>query len=350
MISLLCGASVFLSAITPTLAADTISRRDGFLLIWSSIERQLYPCNEAFSDVSKGEKGYAEISYAKCRGIIDEAPTFRSTAPLNLEDALLWLFRSRSVEGKDWKTMPQTSDFPSLLTRYPIASSDPKVLKNTFLSQDQLFGLMRHLDRLLSTEPHQVSLYGEEFQGAGTASGEKFDMYAFTAAHKTFPLDTLVKVTNIQNSKSVIVRINDRGPYVKGRDMDLSVASFESIADRSAGVIQATFQRLGAASIVGPCTRLNVFQTRIVPGVRLLPGISQSFALGGEITLRSSASFVVRSVRYPDGFTASVENWILPGETYQFKPSVTGTYLFRIGSIDGRERSLSTDVVQCPAS
>ena len=65
--------------------------------------------------------------------------------------------------------------------------------------------------------------------------------------------------------------------------------------------------------------------------------------------MRSSSPFVVRSVVYPDGFHASIENWILPGETYQFKPSVTGTYVFHIGSLDGRARDMSTDVVQCPA-
>ena len=60
------------------------------------------------------------------------------------------------------------------------------------------------------------------FHGKETANGEIFDMNAMTAAHKTLPLGSVVRVTNLENSKSVIVRINDRGPYVQGRILDCS--------------------------------------------------------------------------------------------------------------------------------
>lgn len=73
--------------------------------------------------------------------------------------------------------------------------------------------------------PYQVgtaSWYGEYFEGRPTASGEPYNMYDLTAAHMTLPLGTLVKVTNLRNRRSVIVRINDRGPVVPGRIIDLS--------------------------------------------------------------------------------------------------------------------------------
>ena len=73
--------------------------------------------------------------------------------------------------------------------------------------------------------PYQVgtaSWYGDYFEGRPTASGEPFNMYDMTAAHLTLPLGTLVRVTNLRNHRSVIVRINDRGPYVDGRIVDLS--------------------------------------------------------------------------------------------------------------------------------
>lgn len=73
--------------------------------------------------------------------------------------------------------------------------------------------------------PYQVgtaSWYGEYFEGKATASGEPYNMYDLTAAHMTLPLGTLVKVTNLKNRRSVIVRINDRGPIVPGRIIDLS--------------------------------------------------------------------------------------------------------------------------------
>lgn len=74
-----------------------------------------------------------------------------------------------------------------------------------------------------------VSYYGGYFHGRLTASGEKFNKYAFTSAHKKLPFGTLVKITNLNNDKSVIVRINDRGPFIKGREFDLSESSAKEI-------------------------------------------------------------------------------------------------------------------------
>jgi rare lipoprotein A len=67
-----------------------------------------------------------------------------------------------------------------------------------------------------------ASWYGKELQGKKTASGEVFDMEALSAAHRTLPLGTMIRVTNLDNSKSIKVRINDRGPFIKSRILDLS--------------------------------------------------------------------------------------------------------------------------------
>src|SRR5947209_18477399 len=77
-------------------------------------------------------------------------------------------------------------------------------------------------------KPYQVgnaSWYGKQFHGRTTASGEDFDMFELTAAHRKLPLGTFVKVTNLKNGKWIIVRINDRGPYVGDRIMDLSYSA-----------------------------------------------------------------------------------------------------------------------------
>jgi len=84
-----------------------------------------------------------------------------------------------------------------------------------------------------------ASWYGERFQGKPTASGEPFDMYAFTAAHRTLAFGTRVRVTNPANGRSVVVRINDRGPWVDGRIIDLSYA-----AARELGIIEAGVARV----------------------------------------------------------------------------------------------------------
>ena len=81
----------------------------------------------------------------------------------------------------------------------------------------------------------EASWYGPGFNGRLTANGEKFNMYKLTAAHKKLPFGTRVKVTNLNNGKSVIVRINDRGPFVKERVIDLSKKAAQSIGMIKAG-------------------------------------------------------------------------------------------------------------------
>ncbi len=79
------------------------------------------------------------------------------------------------------------------------------------------------------TQKGIASWYGPNFHGQYTSDGEIYNMYAFTAAHKTLPMNTIVKVTNLRSGKSVIVRINDRGPFVRGRIIDLSYAAAKKI-------------------------------------------------------------------------------------------------------------------------
>jgi rare lipoprotein A len=67
-----------------------------------------------------------------------------------------------------------------------------------------------------------TSWYGDDFDGHETANGETYDMYADTAAHPTLPLGSIVRVVNMRNHRSQVVRINDRGPYVEGRELDVS--------------------------------------------------------------------------------------------------------------------------------
>ncbi|MDD3627424.1 MAG: septal ring lytic transglycosylase RlpA family protein [bacterium] len=82
----------------------------------------------------------------------------------------------------------------------------------------------------------EASWYGEDFHGKKTANGEIYNMYAFTAAHKTLPFNTRVLVVNQNNKKKVIVRINDRGPYVGERIIDLSYAAADKIGMTNSGV------------------------------------------------------------------------------------------------------------------
>ncbi|MEN3794494.1 septal ring lytic transglycosylase RlpA family protein [Fulvimarina sp. MAC3] len=89
-----------------------------------------------------------------------------------------------------------------------------------------------------------ASYYGKRFHGRTTANGEKFNMNAMTAAHKTLPFGTKVKVTNRNNGKSVVVRINDRGPYVGGRVIDLSRGAAAKIGMLNSGTANVSIDIL----------------------------------------------------------------------------------------------------------
>ncbi|MBW0149023.1 septal ring lytic transglycosylase RlpA family protein [Marinobacter sp. CAU 1620] len=94
------------------------------------------------------------------------------------------------------------------------------------------------------TETGQASYYADKFQNRTTASGALYTHDRLTAAHKTLPFGSMVKVTNIKNGKSVTVEINDRGPFVQGRIIDLSKSAFRRIGSTSEGLINVKIEVL----------------------------------------------------------------------------------------------------------
>ena len=98
-------------------------------------------------------------------------------------------------------------------------------------------------EELLTAETY-ASYYGEAFNGRPTSSGEVFDMNAYTAAHKTLPFGTFLEVTNLENGKKVVVRVNDRGPFVANREIDLSKAAAESLGMISRGITRVSIKKV----------------------------------------------------------------------------------------------------------
>jgi len=97
-----------------------------------------------------------------------------------------------------------------------------------------------------------ASWYGRDFHGKLTANGERYNMHALSAAHKTLPLPSLVRVTNLENGRSVVVRVNDRGPFVKGRLIDLSYAAANALEYTGQGTARVRVQSLDTASPPAP--------------------------------------------------------------------------------------------------
>ncbi len=94
------------------------------------------------------------------------------------------------------------------------------------------------------SETGKASYYGQAHHGKRTASGERFDQNALTAAHRTLPFGTRVRVTNLNNDRSVVLRINDRGPFVRGRVIDVSRAAAVRLDMLRAGVVPVRVEAL----------------------------------------------------------------------------------------------------------
>lgn len=115
----------------------------------------------------------------------------------------------------------------------PIASAQASSRHSSHLS--------KHKSKQAATNHRStVSWYGAEFHGKRTANGERFNMYAMTAAHRTLPLSSYAEVTNLRNHRSIIVRINDRGPFHGKRAMDLSYAAAKQLGISGTGSVQIT--------------------------------------------------------------------------------------------------------------
>jgi rare lipoprotein A len=95
-------------------------------------------------------------------------------------------------------------------------SDDPKPSRNTY-------------GKVLLTLEGIASYYADDYNGKQTSNGQTFDMNALTAAHRTFPFGTIVRVTNLENKKIVVVRVNDRGPFKEGRIIDLSLGAAKEL-------------------------------------------------------------------------------------------------------------------------
>lgn len=103
----------------------------------------------------------------------------------------------------------------------------------------------------------KASWYGPGFHGRKTANGEVYDQMSLTAAHKSLKFGTLLKVTNPRNGKSVVVRINDRGPYIEGRDLDLSKAAALELGLMRRGVARMKVEEIRVNGINSPIVAFN---------------------------------------------------------------------------------------------
>jgi len=123
----------------------------------------------------------------------------------------------------------------------------------------------------------RASYYGESFHGKRTASGEKFDIHKYTAAHRTLPFGTKVKVTNLNNGKSVILKINDRGPHVKTRIIDLSKCAAQAIDLMRYGAAKVSIEVVTDPKIAFGPFLTNYLASEVLNTALYLPGYTYTF-------------------------------------------------------------------------
>ncbi|ANE36199.1 rare lipoprotein A [Campylobacter iguaniorum] len=151
-----------------------------------------------------------------------------------------------------------------------------------------------------------ASWYGPNFHGKKTSNGETYNMNSMTAAHKTLPMNTMVKVLNLKNGKSTTVRINDRGPFVSGRIIDLSKAAANQISMIGAGTAPVRLEVVGFyGKVETPTTRTA--STHTYSGGNFMVQI-------GAFRNKNGANSYKNQYDKTNGYRTSVRNYILDSE------------------------------------
>ena len=127
--------------------------------------------------------------------------------------------------------------------------TEPEVSEAVVGNTEETVTADRSLVEFIEKGNMKASWYGPGFHGKKTANGEIYDQMSFTAAHKSLKFGTLLKITNPKNNRFVVVRINDRGPYVSGRDLDLSKAAALELGLMKKGVAKLKIEEIKIAGL-----------------------------------------------------------------------------------------------------
>ena len=177
------------------------------------------------------------------------------------------------------------------------------------------------------SEVGMASWYGDDFHAKKTANGEKYDMNTLTAAHRTLPLPSIVKVTNLENGRSLVVRVNDRGPYVKERIIDLSKRAASLLGYQTKGTAKVKVEIMEKdskalkAAMLGQEYSTGVIQTAATPKVP--SDLDKQFSFNDYFI--QVGSFKEKSLA--DNFENKLKNF---GHTDVATAEINGTNYYRV--------------------
>jgi rare lipoprotein A len=157
-----------------------------------------------------------------------------------------------------------------------------------------------------------ASWYGKDFHGRKTSNGETYDMYAMTAAHKTLPMNVQLKVTNRDNGRSTVVRVNDRGPFVKGRIVDLSYSAAKELGVVGPGTAPVHIEALGY---------LDDANTGATPQYRQLASydVGPFMVQIGAFAVKENAYRLAEKLKSQYGSSAVAEGWVNGQKFYRVR-------------------------------
>ncbi len=185
--------------------------------------------------------------------------------------------------------LPPPPDFASIPDAVPRPEPRSRLGNPPFY---EVFGKRYHVmaDATGYVETGIASWYGPGFHAANTSTGEPYDMYAMTAAHKTLPLPAYVRVTNLENGRSVVVRVNDRGPFVDGRIIDLSHTAAAKL-----DMLRAGTARVEVRLLTGPSGSGSAEPVRAATAPAAAPLFIQAGAFGERANAERLVSQLVAS-------------------------------------------------------
>ncbi|RLB63907.1 MAG: septal ring lytic transglycosylase RlpA family lipoprotein [Deltaproteobacteria bacterium] len=157
-----------------------------------------------------------------------------------------------------------------------------------------------------------ASWYGKKFHGRKTSNGETYDMYAMTAAHKTLPMNVYLKVTNLDNGRSTVVRVNDRGPFVRSRIIDLSYTAANELGVVGPGTAPVRIEALGYRDDAQSGTTPHYTQ---LASYDVGPFMVQV----GAFTVKENAYRLAEKLKSQYGSSAVVEGWVNGQKFYRVR-------------------------------
>jgi len=163
-----------------------------------------------------------------------------------------------------------------------------------------------------------ASFYADDFHGKPTSSGEIFDMHALTAAHKTLPFGTMLEVTNLANGRKVFVRVNDRGPFVEGRELDVSKGAAQELGMLETGTARVSIRKIADNSGIATAT-IVAKETKVDGRWRIQLGSFTNEDNATRLVMRLRSEGFNPAFEKSDGLTRVVLSGIAGAELDQTK-------------------------------